>query len=123
MKVLVVDDQDINRKLPLAILKKQGVATAEAADGEEALALLAREPDIRHILLDVSMPGLSGTEVCQRLRRQANGDRYHIVAYTAHAFDNETRAIMAAGFDRLLIKPINRTSLLQSLGLPDTPAP
>jgi CheY-like chemotaxis protein len=117
MKVLVVDDHDINRKLPMAILGRLGVAVDEAASGPEALEKMAADGAIGHVLLDVSMPGMSGLEVCAALRARADGRALRIVAYTAHAFPGEKQKIMAAGFDELLIKPINREALLKALGI------
>lgn len=117
MKVLVVDDQDVNRMLPCVILRKLGVAVEEAASGQDALQKVAEHPEISHILLDVSMPDMSGTEVCQTLRSQPGGEQLHIVAYTAHAFSNEKARIMEAGFSELLIKPINREALIRALGI------
>ncbi len=117
MKVLVVDDHDINRKLPMAILSRLGIAVAEAENGPEALDKMRADPGIRHVLLDVSMPGMSGTEVCAILRAQPDGGELRIVAYTAHAFPTEKQKIMSAGFDELLLKPINREALLRVLGI------
>lgn len=117
MKVLVVDDQEVNRQLPAAILKKQGVEVIQAASGAEALERMREHPDIQHLLLDVSMPGMSGTEVCRILRQEEGGKERLIVAYTAHAFPEEKAQIMEAGFDDLLVKPINRDGLLRTLGL------
>lgn len=117
MKVLIVDDQRINRVLPMTILCKQGVAVTEAATGEDALQAVVHDPAISHVLLDISMPGMSGIEVCQHLRSTPRGGSLYVVAYTAHAFPGEQTQIMEAGFDDLLIKPINRESLLKALGL------
>jgi CheY-like chemotaxis protein len=117
MKVLVVDDQEINRKLPIAILKRYGVEVLDAEDGPGGLALLERHPDITHLLLDVSMPGMGGEEVCRTLRSRPQAPPLRIIAYTAHAFASEKEQIMAAGFDELLIKPISRDGLLQALGM------
>jgi len=121
MKVLVVDDQEINRKLPAAILKKFGVEVVDACDGASALERVEQDSAITHILLDVSMPGMSGSEVCRILRSKPDVTQLHIVAYTAHAFPSEKQEIMAAGFDELLIKPITRAALLESLGMSDAP--
>jgi CheY-like chemotaxis protein len=117
MKVLVVDDQETNRKLPAAFLKKYGMEVLEASDGQIALDMVEQHPEITHLLLDVSMPGINGSEVCRILRSRPDGKRLHIVAYTAHAFPSEKQNIMAAGFDGLLIKPITRAALLESLGM------
>ena len=115
--VLVVDDFDVNRTLPAAILRKVGCKVSEAASGAEALERVTSESDISYVLLDVSMPGMSGLEVCSTIRARPGGDRLRIVAYTAHAFPSEREAIMAAGFDDLLVKPITRAQLVAALKL------
>ena len=117
MKVLIVDDHQVNRLLPRAILGKLGVEVVEADCGEAALDCLDKEGGVDHVLLDVSMPGMTGLEVCRRLREAPATRDLHIVAYTAHAFASEKDQIMAAGFNDLLIKPISRDTLLQALGL------
>lgn len=116
MHVLIVDDNPVNRLLPSAILRKEGCSVAEAASGEEALDYLSRtRPDC--VLLDISMPGLSGEQVCERIRQDANLAGLRVIAYTAHAMPEEKHRIMGAGFDDLLIKPISRAGLLAALGL------
>jgi CheY-like chemotaxis protein len=117
MKVLVVDDHEVNRVLPLALLRKCGVAVDEAEDGAEALAKVAADPEIDQLLLDVSMPGMSGLEVCAALR-SGPPRRLRLVAYTAHAFESEKQQFLAAGFDDVLVKPISRAGLLRALALP-----
>jgi CheY-like chemotaxis protein len=114
MKVLVVDDHAVNRVLPMAILRKCGVAVAEAADGAEALAKVAADPEIDHLLLDVSMPGMSGLEVCATLR-SGPPRKLRLVAYTAHAFETEKQQFLTAGFDDVLVKPISKDGLLRAL--------
>lgn len=106
---LVVDDHPTNRLLACAMLKKLGWLVHEAEDGEQALCI-ARTQDFRFILLDISMPGASGEEVCPQLRALLSpGAR--IIAYTAHAFPEERSRFLAAGFDDILVKPINRQQL------------
>lgn len=121
MKVLIVDDQEVNRILPKTHLERLGVPTAEAEDGHVALLKLAAEPfDV--VLLDISMPGISGLEVCRAVRADPGLRAVRLIAYTAHAFQQTTDEIMAAGFDALLLKPIRRDTLLKALGL-EPPAP
>lgn len=117
MKVLVVDDYRPNRLLPVAMLKKLGIEAVAVESGEEALNWLAQDPLVDQVLLDISMPGMSGTEVCRRLRQDPVLKHLRVVAYTAHAFSGEKSDILAGGFDDLLIKPIDRQSLMQVLGL------
>lgn len=116
MKVLIVDDQKINRTLPSVLLKQAGCEVFEVDSGEGALAFLQASP-VDALLLDISMPGVSGMEVCAKLRSEQAWARLLIVAYTAHALPGERNEILAAGFDELLIKPINRQSLLSALRL------
>ncbi len=84
MKVLVVDDNPINRLLPIAWLKRLGCEAEESAGGADALAKLAAG-GIDVVLLDLSMPEISGTEICRRVRAMPGGGRIRIIAYTAHA--------------------------------------
>lgn len=117
MKTLIVDDHAHNRLLPKALLGKFGHVTVEAASGPAALELIEQDPDIDRVLLDINMPGMTGTEVCRQLRQSARGQGLLIVAYTAHAYPHEFDQIMSAGFDELLIKPISREGLLAALRL------
>ncbi len=109
-RVLVVDDDAVNRKLATILFKKRGWQVAEAKDGVSALALLADSP-FDYVLLDISMPGLDGREVCQRIRHSGYPHILRIVAYTAHAIESEKASIMAAGFDDILIKPVTMDRL------------
>ncbi|MEN9479805.1 MAG: hypothetical protein RLZZ298_1200 [Pseudomonadota bacterium] len=107
---LVVDDHPTNRLLGRTLLGKMGWHVAEAESGELALEL-ASKTAFSLILLDISMPGLSGEETCIRLRAMPNGATMRIIAYTAHAFPEERERFLAVGFDEILVKPINRQRL------------
>ena len=117
MKVLVVDDQKVNRTLPCVLLRQDGCEVVEADSGEAALIAM-QGVSMDAILLDIGMPGISGTEVCRRLRSDPACAGLFIVAYTAHALPEQRVEILAAGFDDVLIKPINRQRLLEALRLP-----
>lgn len=112
---LVVDDHPTNRLLGRTLLSKMGWVTDEADSGESALEK-ARQTEFTLILLDISMPGLSGEETCARLRAQPNGSAIRIIAYTAHAFPEERERFLAAGFDEILTKPISRQRLEEVIG-------
>jgi len=107
---LVVDDNATNRLLAATLLKKLGWTVSEADCGERALEQAATG-SFRFVLLDISMPGLSGEETCSRLRAKPEGQTMFIVAYTAHAFPEERNRILDAGFDDVLIKPFSRQQL------------
>lgn len=116
MKVLLVDDTEFNRTLPRVLLERFGCEVVECASGTAALHAVT-SGDFDYVLLDVMMPGMSGIEVCRQMRRNPALTRLRIVAYTAHALPAETREIMAAGFDDILIKPIDIRNLLTMLGI------
>ena len=107
---LVVDDQPTNRLLAATLLKRWGWTVLEAESGEAAL-LLSGEHAFRLVLLDISMPGLSGEETCTRLRATATGQTATTIAYTAHAFPEDRARLLGGGFDEVLVKPINRQQL------------
>lgn len=107
---LVVDDHPTNRLLAMTLLRKLGWDPKEADNGETALAL-ATHNDFSLVLLDISMPGISGEETCIRLRDMQGERPLCIIAYTAHAFPEERDRFLAAGFDNILVKPINRQRL------------
>jgi CheY-like chemotaxis protein len=113
-RILIVDDTEINRRLAAAMLKREGWETAEAHDGEACLACLASESfDV--VLLDISMPGLNGEDVCRHIRNTPALAHLPVIAYTAHAMPEEKNQILACGFDTMLIKPISSASLAAAL--------
>lgn len=107
---LVVDDHPTNRLLASALLKKMGWTVSEACDGAQALDLASRQ-NFRLVLLDISMPGLTGEETCKRLRALPSRQALFIAAYTAHAFQEDIDRLLACGFNNVLIKPISRQRL------------
>jgi class 3 adenylate cyclase len=109
-KVLVVDDTPHNVKLLSDLLAIRGYAVATAASGEEALAKVAAErPDL--VLLDIMMPGLSGYDVCRRLRADAVTALLPIVLVTSLDGAQERIKGIEAGADDFLGKPINQPEL------------
>lgn len=114
-KALVVDDHPTNRLLASALLKKFGWTVLEAESGEAGL-LLASQNSFGLVLLDISMPGLSGEDTCTQLRQARQDEQMHILAYTAHAFPEDRLRFLAAGFDDILVKPINRERLAALIG-------
>ena len=97
-RTLVVDDNAVNRKLAVALLKRRGWVTEEADNGMVAMQKLANG-EFDTVLLDISMPGMSGEETCKHLRALPGGSSIRIIAYTAHAFPEERDSFIAAGFD------------------------
>lgn len=110
-RALVVDDVEINRMLAIAILEMEGWEAEEAASGEEALAKLKGEHGYQVVLLDIKMPGMSGEEVCHILRAEPRNASLPLIAYTAHALEEERESFLAIGFNAVLIKPIGVAAL------------
>ncbi len=110
-RILVVDDTPVNVKLLADVLTAKGYAVVTAASGAEALAKVEGErPDL--VLLDVMMPGMSGYEVCQKLRESEATARLPVVMVTALDPAKERVKGIEAGADDFLTKPINQPELL-----------
>jgi len=109
-KILVVDDTPHNVKLLADLLSVKGYAVATAATGEEALAKIGgAKPDL--VLLDVMMPGLSGYDVCRRIREDAATALLPVVLVTSLDPVQERVKGIEAGADDFLSKPINQPEL------------
>jgi two-component system, cell cycle response regulator DivK len=104
--VLIVDDNEQNRKLARDVLRAAGLRTLEAAGGNEAIALAAKcRPDV--ILLDLRLPDMDGTAVARGLRGEAATRRIPVVALSASPQAGGSDRLLAAGFDGYLQKPID----------------
>lgn len=113
-RALVIDDNLTNRVLAQALLGKLGWQADQADNGASGLAQ-ALAGDYPLILLDISMPGMSGLETCRALRARPEGARMRIIAYTAHAFPEERDEILAAGFDDIIVKPVNTQTMAATI--------
>ncbi|HDZ46897.1 hypothetical protein LCGC14_0119960 [marine sediment metagenome] len=113
-KVLVVDDEP-NIVLSLEFLMEQaGFEVVTAEDGEQALARVDdTQPDL--LLLDISLPGISGFDVLERLRSQEATAQLPIIMLTAHGRDVEREKGMALGADDYITKPFSTQSLVEKV--------
>lgn len=112
INILVVEDNDINRQLVLALLAKHGAKVDEAENGQQAVEAASRK-SYHIIFMDVQMPGMDGLEATQVIRQleQETGNHVPIIAMTAHALKGDRERCLAAGMDDYLSKPINRNEL------------
>ena len=109
--ILVVDDTEANRRLLGDLLGITGYRVLTASSGAEALALIRdQRPDL--VLLDVIMPGMSGYDVCRRIRDDVNAAMLPVVMITALDPGEERLKGLEAGADDFLTKPINQPELL-----------
>ena len=104
-RIAVVEDNADNRLLLQAILG-DAYELAEFESGRAALEALDREPLPRLVLLDISLPEMSGVEVLRRIRADPRLRALPVIALTAHAMAGDRESYLAAGFDDYVSKPI-----------------
>jgi CheY-like chemotaxis protein len=104
--ILVVEDNEKNRKLVRDVLSFRGYRVVEAETGEDGVRL-AREHLPRLVLMDIQLPGIDGIEALRRLRADDATRGIPVLAVTASAMDRDRQQIMAAGFDGYQSKPLN----------------
>ncbi|MBU4174504.1 MAG: response regulator [Actinobacteria bacterium] len=109
-KIMIVDDNDDVVTTYRVVLERMGYGVVAAHDGRECLEGIAEiKPDL--VLLDVRLPGLSGTEVCRSIKETAQTKDIPVVAITA-SMSGETRNRMAeVGADDFLLKPLDVSDL------------
>jgi len=114
IKVLIAEDNPVNRELLRELLELRGYTVLEACDGQEALRMIEQtKPEL--LLLDISMPGMDGFAVVRRIRENPRLAQLPVVAVTAYAMRGDQERILNSGFDGYLSKPINPSSLIKEL--------
>lgn len=118
-RVLLVDDNEMNREIAREILLPYGLIVEEAVNGNEAVELLKeKEPGFYHfVLMDIEMPGMDGYEATMRIRKLPNRIRANvpIIALTANVFPEDREHAMNVGMDDFLAKPVSPGRLIGSL--------
>jgi CheY-like chemotaxis protein/nitrogen-specific signal transduction histidine kinase len=119
-RILIVDDNPINRQIAQRALERLGYSAALASGGQQALAILQREapPEASFdaILLDCQMPEMDGYQTAAAVRRCENGcARIPIIAFTAHSSAEDREKCLAHGMDEYLGKPLVLTTLENTL--------
>src|SRR5262249_23151840 len=113
-RVLIVDDEPFIRQFCNYALQDEGIHCEEAGDGLEALEFLGQKHyDL--VLLDWSMPNLSGLEVCQKLRDMPPCPNLKIILFSAHGTTDDVGRVLAAGADDYLTKPFSTVQLVARL--------
>ena len=112
--ILIVDDNADNRKLLAWLLEDEDMTFDEAETAEQAIDFLERR-NFDAVLMDISLPGMSGAEATALLRKRERFVHLPIVAVTAHAIKGEAEKILASGVSALVTKPIDEEHLIQVL--------
>lgn len=117
LRILVVDDDPVNRKVAAGFLSGLGIECVLAESGHAALAELARS-DFSLVLLDCMMPGMDGYETARSIRSPASGARMPgipIIAMTARASEEDRQRCLDAGMSAYLTKPLTQASLARTI--------
>ncbi len=113
-KILLVEDNEMNRDMLSRRLQKQGYEVVLAVDGEEGVAKAQSDlPAL--ILMDMSLPGVDGWEATRRLKAAPQTQRIPIIALTAHAMTDDRDKALAAGCDDFDTKPVELPRLLSKI--------
>jgi len=114
IKILLAEDNELNREMLLRRLERRGYQVVVAMDGEEAIAKArAHGPDL--LLLDISLPVLDGFEVASRIRADHQLRELPILGLSAHAMQGDRERALAAGCDDYDTKPIEMGRLLDKI--------
>jgi two-component system cell cycle response regulator DivK len=113
-RILLVEDQEDNRRIMRDLLSASGYELIEANDGEQGLALAESEvPDL--VLMDIQLPGLDGYEVTRRIKANAALRHIPIIAVTSYALSGDDQKAFASGCDGYVTKPFSPRQLLAKI--------
>ncbi|MFH1963460.1 MAG: response regulator [bacterium] len=111
-KILIVDDDMRNIFSLTGMLEQRNMVVENAVNGKEALKILAKEPGIKLVLMDIMMPEMDGYETTQAIRKMAKFKSLPIIALTAKAMKEDKKKCMNAGCSDYITKPVDTTQLL-----------
>jgi CheY-like chemotaxis protein/anti-sigma regulatory factor (Ser/Thr protein kinase) len=116
-KVLVVEDNDLNREIISSILREEGLEVVEAVDGSDAINILKKNgvSFVDFILMDIQMPVMDGYEATAKIREMEGSKAIPIIALSANAFEEDKRKSIKSGMNAHLSKPINIRELMKTL--------
>ena len=106
-KILLVEDNPVNRRLAVFLLRSQGYEVREATTAKEAFEVLQKErPDL--IVMDIQLPGMDGLEVTRKLKEQPATADIPVIAVTSYAMKGDREKALAAGCVGYVTKPIDK---------------
>jgi signal transduction histidine kinase/AmiR/NasT family two-component response regulator len=125
LRLLMAEDNPVNQKVVLAMLRKKGYAIDVAADGRIAVDMVERaDPPYDLVIMDIQMPVMDGLQAARTIRSNPRFANLPIVAMTAHAMTGDRERCMEAGMNAYLSKPVQAKQLNQTIEglLPPLPA-
>jgi two-component system cell cycle response regulator DivK len=112
--ILIIEDNEPNRRLARDLLQVHGYRTIEAETAEHGIAVAAEQrPDL--VVMDIHLPGLGGIEALARLRAETATRAVPVLAFTASVMAQDRSEIMAAGFDAFVSKPLDLEAFVQTV--------
>ena len=118
-RILLVEDNELNREIAAFLLKDEGISVTEAEDGQQAVECFLKMPEGYYdaVLMDIMMPVMDGYQATREIRGSGKKDAemIPIIAMTANAFAEDKRKTMEAGMDAHLSKPLNVQELMDTI--------
>ena len=114
VRILLAEDNAVNRQVVIRLLEKRGHVITVATDGAQAVAM-TRKSSFDLVLMDIQMPGMDGYEATAVIRKdeESTGKHLPIIAMTAHAMEGDRQKCLAAGMDDFVAKPIRVDELVK----------
>ena len=118
MKVLLVEDNELNREIARELLSMAGAQVEQAVNGREAVDMVRENPERYHaVLMDIRMPVMNGCEAARRIRAlgRQDTDQLPIIAMTANAFSEDVKKSLDSGMNAHIAKPIDMEKIISTL--------
>jgi CheY-like chemotaxis protein len=113
-KILLVEDNEVNRRLAGFLLRSQGYQVSEATSAAAAFEMVEKErPDL--IVMDIQLPGMDGLEITRRLKQQPGTADIPVIAVTSFAMKGDREKALAAGCAGYVTKPIDKTTFIKEV--------
>lgn len=113
-KILLVEDNEVNRRLAGFLLRSHGYEVREATTGLEAFEVLKNNhPDL--IVMDIQLPGMDGLEVTRKLKEQPSTADIPVIAVTSYAMKGDREKALAAGCAGYVTKPIDKNTFIREV--------
>jgi CheY-like chemotaxis protein len=115
-KILLVEDNEVNRRLAGFLLRAQGYKVREATTAAAALEMATNEtPDL--IVMDIQLPGMDGLQVTKKLKEQPATSDIPVIAVTSYAMKGDRERALAAGCAGYVTKPIDKNTFIQEVAM------